>query len=54
MSGLRCGEDPPVVNGCRLAMTKREYMLSELLEKIKPANIHGETDWGQAVGREAW
>ncbi len=21
MSGLRCGEDPPVVNGCRLAIT---------------------------------
>ena len=23
MSGLRSGEDPPVVNGCRLAITKR-------------------------------
>lgn len=22
LSGLRCGEDPPVVNGCRLAITK--------------------------------
>jgi predicted RNase H-like HicB family nuclease len=21
MSGLRCGEDPPIVNGCRLAIT---------------------------------
>jgi hypothetical protein len=22
LSGLRCGEDPPIVNGCRLAITK--------------------------------
>jgi len=25
-----------------------------LLEQITPESIHGETDWGSAVGREAW
>ena len=28
--------------------------LQELLDKIQPENIHGETEWGSAVGREAW
>jgi len=43
------------VNGALLLCpTHREYTLAELLEQIKPENIHGETDWGQATGREAW
>jgi antitoxin MazE len=33
---------------------KHEYTLKELLDQVKPENIHGETDWGSAVGREAW
>jgi antitoxin MazE len=33
---------------------KREYTLDELLKKVTPENIHGETDWGPAVGGEAW
>jgi antitoxin MazE len=28
--------------------------LDELLEKITPENVHDETDWGVAVGKEAW
>ena len=32
----------------------REYTLDELLEQVTPENLHGETDWGPAVGSEAW
>lgn len=41
-------------DGLLLRPRKREYTLEELLEQVKPENIHGETDWGSAVGREAW
>ncbi len=40
--------------GLLLRPRKREYTLDELLAQIKPENIHGETDWGPAVGGEAW
>jgi antitoxin MazE len=43
-----------VNGGLLLRPTQREYTLAELLDQIKPENIHGETDWGQATGREAW
>ena len=33
---------------------KPKYSLQELLAQIKPENIHGETDWGPPIGREAW
>jgi antitoxin MazE len=43
------------LNGGLLLRThKPAYSLEELLKQIKPENIHGETDWGPAVGREAW
>jgi len=32
----------------------REYSLEELVAGITPENRHGETDWGQALGRESW
>jgi antitoxin MazE len=43
-----------VDGGLLLRPRKREYQLDELLEQITPDSIHGETDWGSAVGREAW
>ena len=43
-----------VDGGLLLRPRKREYQLDELLEQITPERIHGETDWGSAVGREAW
>ena len=43
-----------VAGGLLLRLPKREYTLEELLAQITPENIHGETDWGPAVGREAW
>ena len=41
-------------DGLLLRPRKREFRLEELLEQITPESIHGETDWGSAVGREAW
>jgi antitoxin MazE len=43
-----------VDGGLLLRPRKREYQLDELLEQVTPESIHGETDWGSAVGREAW
>jgi antitoxin MazE len=43
-----------VEDGLLLSPRKRSYTLEELLEKITPENVHGETDWGPPVGREAW
>jgi len=37
-----------------LRPAKKHYSLEELVERITPENVHGETDWGPAVGREAW
>jgi antitoxin MazE len=41
-------------DGLLLRPRKHEYTLEELLDQIKPENVHGETDWGPAVGRESW
>lgn len=32
--------------------SKKKYSLEELLKDCKPAQLHGETDWGADVGRE--
>jgi antitoxin MazE len=37
-----------------LRPSARKYTLEELIAGITPENRHEETDWGQAVGREAW
>jgi antitoxin MazE len=36
------------------APRRRRYSLDELIAAITPENIHGETDWGEGVGREVW
>jgi antitoxin MazE len=33
---------------------RKEYTLEELVARITPENVHDETDWGPAAGREAW
>ena len=43
-----------VNGGLLLRPRKRDYTLEELLQQIKPENIHGETDWGPPVGGEVW
>jgi antitoxin MazE len=30
------------------------YSLAQLVAKITPRNRHGESDWGEPVGHEAW
>jgi antitoxin MazE len=44
----------PVDGGLLLRPRRPEYTLDELLSQITPENLHGETDWGPAVGRESW
>ena len=43
-----------VDGGLLLRPRKPAYTLDELLARVTPENIHGETDWGPAVGGEAW
>jgi antitoxin MazE len=43
-----------VDGGLLLRLCRRNYTLAELLDGIKPEHLHGETDWGPPVGREAW
>jgi antitoxin MazE len=43
-----------VKDGLLLKRRTPEYRLEQLLKQITPENIHGETDWGPAVGNEAW
>jgi antitoxin MazE len=40
--------------GLFLRPPPKEYSLEELVAGITPENLHEETDWGGAVGREAW
>jgi antitoxin MazE len=43
-----------VAGGLVLRPRPASYTLEELVAQITPENCHGETDWGPAVGREAW
>ncbi len=47
--------DITIVDGALLLRPRRpKYTLEDLLDKVTPENIHAETDWGPAVGRESW
>jgi antitoxin MazE len=37
-----------------LTLAGPEYELEELVAGITPQNRHGETDWGEPVGKESW
>ena len=37
-----------------LTRDRPKYLLDELVSMIKPNNRHGETDWGNPVGKEIW
>lgn len=37
-----------------VSAARPQYGLDELLADVTDENIHGETDWGPAVGDEAW
>jgi antitoxin MazE len=36
------------------AKTRVRYNLDDLLAGVTPENVHPETDWGAARGKEAW
>lgn len=38
----------------RLKPRRRQPGLAELLERVTPANLHGEADFGPPQGRETW
>ena len=48
--------DLSVENGRLLVrpLRTRKYVLSDLLKKVSPRNMHREVSMGEAVGREAW
>jgi antitoxin MazE len=55
--GLEEGQELDVSlasGGLLLRPLHRGYTLEELVAGIKPENVHGETEWGGEVGREAW
>jgi antitoxin component of MazEF toxin-antitoxin module len=37
-----------------LRPARRKYGLEELVSGITHKNLHGQTDWGQPVGKEPW
>ncbi len=43
-----------VTDGLMLQLGNEPKTLDELIAGITPENRHGETDWGPAVGKEAW
>jgi antitoxin MazE len=55
--GLREGmelEVSLVGGGILLRPRHGGYTLEELVARITPENVHGETDWGGPAGRESW
>ncbi len=47
--------DVSVKNGAIVIRPSRPtYSLERLVAKITPQNRHNESEWGQAVGDEAW
>lgn len=37
-----------------ISRTQRKYALDSLVAGITPENVHGEAEWGPAVGKEVW
>lgn len=38
----------------RIKSARVSYRLGDLLKKVKPGNLHSDTDWGKPKGREIW
>lgn len=43
-----------VGNKLVIEVVREKLRLEDLLAKVTPENIHGETDWGAPVGNESW
>jgi antitoxin MazE len=35
-------------------VVEHKYSLAELLAGVTQENLHGEIDWGNAIGKEVW
>ena len=54
-AGLREGDGVEISfedNAVVIRAAKPYYTLAELIAGMRPENVHPETDWGPAVGRE--
>jgi antitoxin MazE len=40
--------------GGKLVVQKPRISIDEMIEKITPETLHGETDWGEPRGNEVW
>jgi antitoxin MazE len=47
-------EDDALIIKVARPKRRRRYRLEQLIEHITEENRHPETDWGPAVGSEAW
>lgn len=53
--GVQDGSTIEIVpEGDSLLLRKQDYHLAGLLEQVTPDNLHGETDTGDAQGKEIW
>jgi antitoxin MazE len=37
-----------------LPLKRKRHTLRRLIARVRRVNVHGEVDWGGAVGRESW
>ena len=52
---LRAGQNVEIENlEGRLVLRTQPPSLEELLERVTPENLHGESGWGAPVGGELW
>ena len=47
-------EVTPAPTGLLIEKPRKRYELKDLLAGVTKDNIHGEVDWGEPQGREAW
>ena len=53
--GVREGSAVEIVSrGDEVVLSKREYSLAEMMERVTPDNLHSEFDTGPPMGNEAW
>lgn len=54
--GVGCEVDLKLEDGCVIIVLRpsKRYALDDLLAGVSRKNVHGETDTGNAAGREVW
>lgn len=54
LEGDRLSLDLAADGSIVLRSRRRKYSLDKLVSQIKPANRHGEGEWGLPMGKEVW